>query len=195
MSKKKSIRRSVNEFRASVDKINGFLQEVKRHLSDSSITLAYELAAIKLYAAFERMILECLVGAINNDTSTIAGTTGIRFPKHLTDEVCLYLIVGTGYFDFKGRDDLIRQMKQYVPSDHYLVTVVANERYKEPIEHLSALRNYASHDSAVSKARAKRAVGSNMGSSGSWLKTQNRYENIAQTLVELAGEIGDSAPY
>ena len=50
--------------------------------------LAYDGAVIKLYAAFERMIMGALTGAINNDTYQLSVSTSVQFPKHLTDEVC-----------------------------------------------------------------------------------------------------------
>jgi len=47
----------------------------------------HEYAVIRLYREFESLILQGLVGAINNDTSTLSATSGVQFPKHLTDEV------------------------------------------------------------------------------------------------------------
>ena len=60
---------------------------------------------------FEQLMLFAIVCAINNDTKTISDSTGVEFPKHLTDEVCEYLVLGGRYFDFKGRDGLIRVKK------------------------------------------------------------------------------------
>lgn len=33
-------------------------------------------------------------GVINDDTTTISEVSGVDFPKHLTDEVCEYLVLG-----------------------------------------------------------------------------------------------------
>ena len=62
-----------------------------------------------------------LKGAINNDTSTLSQTVNIEFPKSLSDAVCEFIVTGGGYFDFKGRDGLIKTLKDYVPSNHYIV--------------------------------------------------------------------------
>ena len=141
-------------------------------------------------------MLQALVGAINNDTGTISASTGVDFPKHLTDEVCEYLIAGDGFFDFKGRSGLIKQLKSFAPETHYLVTIVKKTKYKDALNRLSALRNYAAHDSRVSKKRALAAVGQKrMGSAGSWLKSQGRFEKIAKSLVALAKEVETEAPY
>ena len=78
-------------------------------------------------------MLDTLVGALNNDTSTLSTRTGFSFPKHLTDEVCRFLVTGRGYFDFKGRDGLIKTLKQYLPDDHYLVEVVSKPFGCQPL--------------------------------------------------------------
>jgi hypothetical protein len=149
-----------------------------------------------LYREFESLMLDCLIGAINNDSTTVSSTTGIEFPKHMTDEVCEYLITGTGYFDFKGRDGLIKTLKKFVPATHYLVGEVKRLKYKDALERLSALRNYAAHESAVSKRTAASAVGAQrMSSSGAWLKVQGRITTIIDKLKELAEEIEAAAPY
>ena len=157
---------------------------------------AYEYAILRLFREFERLMLNAIVGAINNDTATLAKRTGIRFPKHLTDEVCEFLIIGKGYFDFKGRDGLIKIMKDFVPDDHYLVTALKKNEYEPSLTQLFALRNYAAHDSAVAKRRAKEAVGKErMPDAGSWLKKQNRLKTIIDRRKELADEIHAGAPF
>jgi len=196
MPRKKSVEKSANDFKSRADEIATFLKAAAQRLTAQQVSWAYEYGILRLYREFEALMLDALVGAINNDTTTIAKTTGTRFPKHLTDEVCKYLIVGDGYFDFKGRDGLIQTLRKYVPADHYLVTVVKKDKYKKALELLSALRNLAAHNSAVAKARAKKAVGQQrMPDAGSWLKKQSRLITIINQLKELADEIRSSAPY
>jgi hypothetical protein len=196
MPRKKSVEKSANDFKSRADEIATFLKAAAQRLTAQQVSWAYEYGILRLYREFEALMLDALVGAINNDTTTIATTTGTRFPKHLTDEVCQYLIVGDGYFDFKGRDGLIQTLRKYVPDDHYLVTVVKKGKYKKALELLSALRNLAAHNSAVAKARAKKAVGQQrMPDAGSWLKKQSRLITIINQLKELADEIRSSAPY
>ena len=142
------------------------------------------------------MILDCLVAAINNDTEQLSFTTDVRFPKHLTDEVCNYVIVGDGYFNFRGRDGLIRELRRFLPNDHYLVDIVKQQSYKGTLERLSALRNHAAHESETSKARAMRAVDQErMPPAGARLKKRNRLHKIAQSLDRLADQIVSRAPY
>lgn len=141
-------------------------------------------------------MLDTLVGALNNDTSTLSTRTGFSFPKHLTDEVCRFLVTGRGYFDFKGRDGLIKALKQYLPDDHYLVEVVSKPGYRNSLELLSAARNYAAHESQQSKSAFKKATGQDrVGAAGSWLKRQNRFQTIADRLKAMADEIHAEAPY
>lgn len=196
MPKKKSLKKSAGTFTSKVNEIDGLLREVRSFkISKSVLTAAYELAIIRLYAAFERFMLDCIVGAVNNDTSVLAATAGVSFPKHLTDEVCEYLVVGSGYFDFKGRDGLINRLKQYMPGSHYVVVATKKSGYKNALDRLCALRNFAAHQSTVSKQRAREVAGCNLGSAGSWLKCEGRYEQIAGSLLGLAREIKLAAPF
>ena len=195
--KKKSGKKASEAFEKQAVEIEKFLAQKKfRLFSDAHKTWVYDYAIIRLYREFEKMILNCLVAAINNDTRQLSQTTGIEFPQHLTDEVCKYIIVGEGYFDFRGRDGLIKSLRRYLPNDHYLVTIVKKKTYKEPLEQLSTLRNYAAHDSDTSKRHALKAInGQRMASSGAWLKNDGRFKKISNKLKRLADEVNQEAPY
>lgn len=197
MPRKKCVALCAKQFRKDTRNIRAFCaQSEKRPRRDRHITLIYDAAIIKLYAAFERMILGGIVGAINNDTSTLSSTTQIAFPKHLRDEVCEYIITGGGYFDFRGRSGLIREIRKYVPDGHYLLAAVRNPAHKQSIEQLCALRNFAAHESPVSKRQALEAIGQKrMGSAGAWLKRQNRLRTIMSHLSRLSREIEANAPH
>ena len=159
MPRKKSVKKSARDFRTATSGVAAFLETVSVGQSDAHISLLHNYAIIKLYRDFEGMILDSLVGAINNDLTTVSSVAGVSFPKHLSDEVCEYLIIGTGYFDFKGRSGLISKLKTFVPPTHYLITIVKKKQYQEPLERLAALRNYAAHESGKSKKAALDAVG------------------------------------
>lgn len=196
MPRKKSVKLSTNEFNAEVDKITAFLARVSRGQTGEHVTWLHNYAIIRLYKEFEGLMLDVLVGAVNNDTSTLAATTDVRFPKHLTDEVCEFLITGTGYFDFKGRSGLIKTLKSFVPDTHYLVETVKKRAYKDALEQLTTLRNFAAHESQASKRAALEAIGrSNLSSSGAWLKRRGRFGNIAAQLKALSTELHGHAPY
>lgn len=196
MPKKKSIKKAAKDFAQQADSLVEYLKKAEQSFNDGHITWCYEYAVIRLYRCFESLMLEGLVGAINNDTATLTSKTGFSFPKHLTDEVCRYIVVGDGYFDFKGRGGLIKLMKRFVPESHYLVTVVKEAKYKDDLDRLSALRNFAAHGSSKSKQAALKATKqSNMSSSGAWLKKNNRFKDIVDSLKGLAQEINNQAPY
>lgn len=196
MPRKKSIKLATTEFNAEVDRILAFLTTVKVGQTEEHISWLYNYAIIRLYKEFEGLMLDALVAAVNNDISTLEETTDVRFPKHLTYEVCEFLITGTGYFDFKGRSGLIKTLKSFVPDAHYLVTTVKKPSYTNALNQLSALRNFAAHESQVSKRAALEAIkGKHLSSSGAWLKKQSRFENVAEKLKELAFELHGLAPY
>ena len=193
--RKKSVIKACEEFLQQVEEIDDFLSDTK-NLSDQRVSWVHDYAIIRLYRAFENFILSCLICAINNDTEQLSEATDIRFPSHLTDEVCEYIICGNGYFDFKGRSGLIKTVKQFVPDEHYLLEKIRDPKYKDTLERLSALRNYAAHDGPVAKRRAMEAVSvERMASAGSWLKKQNRFTKIQKRLCDLATAIKAEAPY
>ena len=196
MPKKKSVRRCAQEFRRDAKKLIKFCRVAERRLSDAHVSLVYDGAVINIYAAFEQMMIEALIGAINNNTSQLSATTGVQFPEHLTDEVCEYIIIGNGYFNFRGRDGLISEIKKYVPDSHYLVRAVKESEYKTSLDRLCALRNYSAHNSKASKKNALKSIDQErMGSAGSWLKRQSRFQELVLSLVKLSKEIEKGAPY
>jgi hypothetical protein len=196
MPKKKSIKKSTQDFSGKVDDILKFLDTVAQEQSDEHVTWLYNYAIIRLYKDFESLMLDAIIGAVNNDTSTLAEATGVKFPQHMTDEVCAYLVIGTGYFDFKGRDGLIKLLRSFVPRDHYLIEIIKNDRYREAINQLSGLRNFAAHESRPSKNAALKAIGgNNLSASGAWLKRQDRFKTLAKSLVSLSKKIESRAPY
>jgi hypothetical protein len=196
MARKKSTKKAAQAFNEAADAIAEFLTVMKKEQKDEYVSWIYDYGIISLYREFETLMLQAIVSAINNDTETLSTTTGTKFPKHLTDEVCEYLIIGGGYFDFKGRDGLIRELKRYIPELHYLVIAVKKVKYKDALEKLSALRNLAAHGSRASKKAALASVGQQrIGSAGSWLKSQGRFDTIKNALKELASQIESQAPY
>jgi len=110
--------------------------------------------------------------------------------------VCEYLVTGGGFFDFHGRDGLIRQVKCYVPDSHWLLTAVKKLAHKETLDRLVALRNFAAHESPASKRKALDAIGQRkVGTAGSWVKKQGRFSRLAAGLARLADDIEAAAPY
>lgn len=196
MPKKKSVRLSAQTFEMAADDLCAFLSKVAAGHSKEHVSWLHDYAIIRLYREFESLMLDALVGAINNDSTTVSATTGVSFPKHMTGEVCEFLITGTGYFDFKGRSGLIAALKSFVPDTHYLVTISKKPVYRDTLDQLAALRNYAAHESAKSKGAVLRALNcERIASSGTWLKRQGRFKRIVDSLKALATEIEHSAPY
>ena len=196
MPKKKSIDKAATRFIQAVEVISEYVETVSDGQSAAHVSAIHDHGIIWLYKEFENMVLEVLAGAINNDTRTVSDTLGIEFPKHLNAHVCYFLITGPSYFDFKGRSGLIKRIKQYVPGNHFLVRIVKKEKYKNDLELLCTLRNYAAHGSEQSKTAALKAIDqTRLPSSGTWLKKQGRFPKIAGNLSRLAEEIQENAPY
>jgi hypothetical protein len=195
MPRKKSVKRAAKHFIKQTDKVVEFFQRTKGLQADYH-SWCTEYAVIRLYGEFEVLMLSTLVGAINNDTETLSQSVGFDFPKHMSQDVCTYLIIGTGYFDFKSRDGLIKVIREFVPETHYLCEVVKNSAYKDSLEQLSALRNYATHQSTKAKKAALKATGADrLKSAGVWLRGQDRFIGLCDTFKKLANEIEKRAPY
>lgn len=213
--KKKSAVRSATAFLSTSQDIRSFINEVTAApLSKKSTTHVYDAAIIKLYVAFERLMFDCLAGALNRDSTAFSAKTGVTFPVHMNLKVCEYLVTGGGYFDFKGRSALISTMKDFTPEGHYLVKVVAKDEYHFALELLLALRHLAAHESPQSRKRARLAIyqfSTNKKdashkdvlkanarvppTAGSWLKRPGRFNFIAADLDKLANEIITNAPF
>jgi len=195
MPRKQSIKRSAQDFREEVDDILSFLEDARGKLKESQVSWAFEYSIIRLYREFESMMLDVVTGALNHDTSTLSSQTGVAFPKHMTAEVCEYLVTGGRFFDFRGRDGLLSKLRNFVTEDHYLLQIVKQPKHKAILEQLTSFRDYAAHDSESSKTKAKEAAGQErLGSAGSWLKSDNRLERILVKLRGMAQEIEDAAP-
>lgn len=197
--RKKSIKLAAQTFNANIDEIISFTNRATGAggpLTDQDQSWCFDLAIIRVYREFEDLILSCLVALINSDATTFSQVKGRNFPAHMNVEVCEYLICGDGYFDFAGRDGLIKTIKKVVPAAHWLPTIVSDAAYTDALKKLSALRNFAAHDSAVSKKRALDAIGGKgMSSSGAWLKRQGRFAALCTSLKAMSARIEAAAPY
>lgn len=196
MPRKKSVRLAAQNFVAAAQSIEAFLQETAGLRAESRYWCT-EFAVIRLYAEFETLILSAIVGAINNDTTTLSQSLGVSFPKHLSQDVCNFLIVKGSYFDFRGRGGLIEILKNFVPDAHYLPTIIKDHQYRAALEKLSAFRNFAAHPQSTKAKKAAVAAigGGNLGSAGGWLSRQQRFKNMSDSLVTLAQAIEAQAPY
>jgi hypothetical protein len=195
MPKKKSVKLAADVFKDNVDEIQAFFAGTVG-LNEEYKCWCADYAIIRLYLEFEILMLKAIVGAINSDTDTLCQSSGVKFPKHLSEDVCTYLVVGTGYFDFRGRDGLLKTLKKYVPNTHYLYKIIKSHKYKDALEQLSALRNFAAHNSGSAKKTALAATkATKIGSAGSWLRVQDRFDVLTALLTDLAKKIKKAAPY
>ena len=73
---------------------------------------------------------------------------------------------------------------------HLHFEVRLDGEYQQPLDELSAFRNFAAHSSRQSKEKVKELLQiKRIKSIGSYLKRQNRFEDIANKLCKLATEI------
>lgn len=214
---KKSIKLSAKDFFESVNETLKFTRSVKelndkKMLSDKHKSWCFDHAIIRLYREFENFMFHCFVALINNESEALRKRTRVEFPKSIKVEVCEYLIRGGGdYFSFKNSSTMIKNIKKLLvlPNDsHWFIEIL--KKYKDPLELLTGLRNFAAHNSPYAKNVAFRSVkitdsGRKYMSlySGAWLKVreqgqktgENRFTEICKNLREMAKDIKSQAPY
>jgi hypothetical protein len=195
MPRKKSVKKAAAKFKLAVERVEEFFEGTESLKEDLAIWCA-EYAIIRLYCDFEVLMLSALVGAVNSDSSKFSEYTGLKFPKHMTEDLCTYMIIGSGYFDFKGRDGLLQITRRYVSQENYLYAILKDKKYRPALEQLSSLRNLAAHRSEKAKEAAIKATGAErFKSAGAWLRKQNRFEDLCKSLKKLANSMERKAPH
>lgn len=170
------------------------LRTHKLHMS-----YVYDAAILKTWVAFERFMLTCMTAAINHDSRTVSVKIGIELPVSLNKPVCEYLITGGGFFDIKGFGGLVEKTKKFLPNDHWLPRTLKREQngtsiYREQIDRLAAVRNFAAHESPQAKKRFRELTGrERMPTAGSWLKVGTRFKDITTALRKLAADLESEA--
>jgi len=193
--RKASVKSAADRFIDSVDVISKWLNDNTSKLKDKEKYWHFDLAIIKLYSEFAEFMLKLLIAAINNDPKTFAAHKNVKFPSKIPYDVSKYLVTGDLYFDFKGRDGLIKKMNVFLPDNSPFIQAVKENKYKDSLEKLSAFRNWAAHDSEIAKSCALKLIKKSSGYqfAGSYLsaktKTGNRLTDIGDNLKELAETI------
>lgn len=188
---------AATRFVAALNETESFLAEVSESkCSKATVSRAYEWALVETYRSFEKLMLNILVALLNVDPDHFSSKTGTTFPKHMNTSVCQHLVTGGGYFDFKGRDGLLGRVQTVVPKSHWLYVEIRKATYKPTLEKLVALRNYAAHGSEQSKQAVKDVLGhKKLGSAGSWVKSQGRFDKIMSDLKALAIAVEHQASF
>lgn len=218
MGRKKSGKYAADQFKGTTASLRAYVQEIgKAALSAQTTDRAYDAALVKTAVAFEKLMLESLIVAVNNDTAPFSQSAGIRFPKHMTQGHCEYLITAGGYFDYQGRNGLLKDVQRFTGGKgHWLYDAVKADKYFHHLELLIALRNFAAHESPQAKKKMKRAIfcqrhrvkspeaNSQLeaqfvnayapASAGAWAKKQNRFTWLLDGLDSLATDIYQGAP-
>ena len=195
--RKKSGKNSAHKALKRLAETEQFIAEVNAAgLSKDAISRAHGMAIIETAITLERLVLECLIVAINNDVSVIRTETKVNFPAHLQDDVVEFIVVGNGYFDFRGgRAGIIKEVKRYLPDNHW-VAQSAKRLDAVCIDQLVALRNWAAHESPQSAKKAKVAIGHQRArSAGSWAKVNGRILELTGAVRAFAEDVQASAPY
>lgn len=192
--RKKSMVTAVDHFDNEVQACLDYSTAIRQSgLSKAHITEAHRAVILRLHIALEKMILRCLTAAINQDTSVLARSLGIPLPKHLTDEVCEYLLAGPSGFNFRDGGDLFGKAKDVIGKSHWLTLTIKS--HQKPVTLLVALRNHAAHESTRSGKAFRALAPGNRASAATWAKESNNLKGLTVDLLTLSNEIRSKAPY
>ncbi len=78
MARKREIKRAARNFNIEVDLLLEYTFTVSAGQTAAHRSLIFDGAVIQLYRLFEGLILDTLVGAINQDMTTLSSKTGVN---------------------------------------------------------------------------------------------------------------------
>lgn len=201
--KKKSAEVCLVDYRAAIDDLRDFLAQAgARGLSKGALTRCYDYAVFSAYREFEQFVLAICIARINNDPTAFYKAVGVEFGRHITAAQSEYLLVGDGYFDFRGHGGLVEVLRR-ASGDSPMVAAAKLPQNRIAFEILVGLRNYVAHGSTQSWQAALKAMQNwepdrkNLGSAGSWLKAapggQTRMERLLAGLDGLCEGLRNAA--
>ena len=131
-------------------------------LDESDANILFEAFALQLASYWEEVVDEDLVDALNRDTTQYADHIEIKLPKNLSRDICLGLLLGDRYFDFKSPDDLVARSKRLiVAANNPFIHIPKKE--KKLMADFFILRNYLAHRSRVAeRSYAKMLAGNDL---------------------------------
>ncbi len=196
MANEVSIKAVVIKFDRELDTILDFIRQHKGDGKGVFTFYLYDYAVIKVFKDFEELLLNTIVGLINQEAAYIASSSGHKGTKSLKKKDAETLFIGSRYFSFKGPNGLLKQIKKYFPANHWFINILSDTKYDRTFDILIPLRNFAAHSSKTAKKNAISAVGlQQLGYSGAWLKVGNRFQNIIDNLKDISARIKAQAKY
>ena len=133
----------------------------------------YSCPVIEVYGEFEEVISSRLSAPVNHDMSSLGRKKNVKLPENLSGFPCEYLVLGEHYFDFNGKDSLIRSI---LNDGTILLNLIQKNMYKDQFTILCNMRNHAAHSSEKSRKAALSAS----GRTSSWPKAITRGSQITR---------------
>jgi hypothetical protein len=201
--KKKSPATSLAEYRGGIAKVRAFVTEAHaKGVNSAAIARCYDHAVLIAYRTFEAFVLDICIARINVDPSAFYDTVGVNFGVHITANQCAFLLVGDGYFDFRGHGGLVDVVRKVSGAESAMVAATKVAANRVAFEILAGLRNYVAHQSRQSHRAALPAMKkweparSNLGFAGVWLRTgpggQTRLERLLIALDQFCESLANA---
>lgn len=202
--KKKSPETSLARYREAVEEIRGFIANVTaQNISGDGAAHWYDHAVISAYREFEKFILDISIARINRDPKAFYSAIGVEFGQHIGADQCAFLLVGDGYFDFKGHSGLVDVLSKAAGKPSPMVDAAKVPESRKAFEILTGLRNFVAHgsDQSVDKALAAmrnwEPARKNLGRAGVWLRTvvggQTRFERLLNQIDTLCASLANAS--
>lgn len=196
-----SLGKKVDKFNREIEEVQDFIKTIEscRKITDKHKHWCYQQGIIRIYRAFEVLILNCLVALLNKDASHLKEAAGIKLSKnfYLSQDTSRFVVTGGEYFNFRNYDGLIKECRRFLPDDHQLICALRG--HKKTIEKMTALRNFSAHDSHKAKAQMKKVLRMDRpGEPGKWLrggknKPGEPIQDLIKEFEKLAGAISSIA--
>jgi hypothetical protein len=196
MANEVSIKAVVTKFDKELDTVLDFIAQHKGDGKGVFVFYVYDYALIKFFKDFEELLVNTIVGLINQEAPYVASSSGHKGTKSVRKKDAENLFIGNRYFGFKGQNGLLKQIKSFFPTNHWFINILSDTKYTRTFDILIPLRNFAAHSSKTAKKNAINAVElQQLGYSGAWLKVGSRFQNIIDDLKDIAARINAQAKF
>ena len=103
-----------------------------------------EALVLKICALWEQLVEELMIDCLNRDSSQYSEFVAEKLPKHIPRSLCMAMIQGMGYIDFRGVSD-VKGTAKLILTDKYNPFKRISRSDGNRIDELYKFRNYIAH--------------------------------------------------
>jgi hypothetical protein len=141
--------------------LNTFIDILNKVIDSNSVfskdekSELFEAFVLKACAAWEEMVENLFVDCLNRDSKQYSDYMELSLPKHMSHNQSRAMIVGIGYFDFKGVND-IKSKAKHILVDEFNPFKNIPTGVGKKIDEFYKFRNFIAHRSIRSELSLKK---------------------------------------